>query len=157
MEEAKKEKEEKGKAPAEADVVDGDSDKEHILSMTYDRRSRNEWIMDTGCTFHICPHRDWFMSLEDTEGDIVYIGNEAQCPIAGIGSVQIKTHDGSIRTLTNVRYVPDLKRNLISLGTLESLGYKYFAKGAVLKVSTGVRTILKATELVPCMFCKVPQ
>jgi len=31
-------------------------------------------------------------------------------------------HDGMIRTLTNVRHVPDLKRNFISLGTLESLG-----------------------------------
>ena len=24
----------------------------------------NEWIMDTGATYHVCPNRDWFSSFE---------------------------------------------------------------------------------------------
>jgi len=51
----------------------------------------------------------------------------------GKGTIRIKMHDGMIRTSTNVRHVPDLKRNLISLDTLESLGHKYTAEGRVLK------------------------
>jgi len=75
------------------------------------------------------------------------MGNDTQCKVAGIGTVQIKTNDGVVRTLTNVRYIPDLKRNLISLVTLESLGCKYSAEGGVLKVSKGSLVLLKANQI----------
>jgi len=71
------------------------------------------------------------------------MGNNAQCNVTGIGTVKFKTHDGVVRTLSNVRHVPDLKRNLISLGTLESKGCKYSAESGVLKVSNGSRILLK--------------
>jgi hypothetical protein len=48
----------------------------------------------------------------------VIFGDESPLQIFGIGSIQIKAHDGTFKTLTNVRYVPKMKRNLISLGTL---------------------------------------
>lgn len=35
--------------------------------------------------------------------------------IAGIGRVKIKMFDGIVKTLDEVRYVPNLKRNLIFL------------------------------------------
>ncbi|OIT24974.1 hypothetical protein A4A49_55725, partial [Nicotiana attenuata] len=53
-------------------------------------------------------------------------------------------HDGVVGTLTNVRYVPELKKNLISLGTLESLGCKFTGEGGVLKFFQGVFVIMKA-------------
>ncbi|OIT03105.1 hypothetical protein A4A49_57420, partial [Nicotiana attenuata] len=53
-------------------------------------------------------------------------------------------HDGVVRTLTDVKLVPDLKKNLISLGTLESLGCKYTGEGGVLKVSHSTLVIMKA-------------
>ena len=58
-------------------------------------------------------------------------------------SVFIKIHDGIVRTLSNVRHVPDLKCNFISLGTLESKGCKYSAEGGVLKVSKGNLILLQ--------------
>jgi len=36
-----------------------------------------------------------------------------------------------------------LKDNLISLGTLESLGYRYLVEGGVLKVSKGALVLMK--------------
>ncbi|OIT20840.1 hypothetical protein A4A49_59721, partial [Nicotiana attenuata] len=53
-------------------------------------------------------------------------------------------HDGVVRTLTDVRYVPKLKKNLISLGTLESLGCKFTGEGGILKNFQGALVILKA-------------
>nr|GEX62887.1 retrotransposon protein, putative, Ty1-copia subclass [Tanacetum cinerariifolium] len=61
-----------------------------------------------------------------------------------IGSIQIKMFNGVVRTLTEVRYVPGLKRNLISLSTLDLKGYKYSAVGGVLKVSKGALNVMKA-------------
>lgn len=63
------------------------------------------------------------------------MGNGAQCKVVGKGTIKIKTHDGVVRTLTSVRHVPELKRNLISLGTLESFGCRHSAEGEALKVS----------------------
>lgn len=59
------------------------------------------------------------------------------CKIAGIRTIRIKVFDGAVRTISDVRYVPDLKRNFISLSTLYSKVYKYNGEGGVLKVSKG--------------------
>ena len=71
------------------------------------------------------------------------MGNNISCKVIGIGTVRIKMHDGIVRTLKDVRHVPDLKKNLISLGTLDSQGYKYVAEGGVLKVSKGALVVIK--------------
>jgi len=81
----------------------------------------------------MCPHRDWFFTCEALDGGVVLMGNDAQCDVAGIGIIRIKTHDGIVRTLSKVRHIHDLKCNLISLGTLESNGCKYFCEGGVLR------------------------
>ena len=59
------------------------------------------------------------------------------CEIVGIGSVQIKMHDGMIRTLKDVRHIPGMARNLISLSTLDAEGYRHSGSGGVCKVSKG--------------------
>ena len=40
----------------------------------------------------------------------------------GVGTVRIRMYDGMERILQEGRYVPDLKRNLISLGMLDQIG-----------------------------------
>jgi transposase InsO family protein len=47
------------------------------------------------------------------------------------------------RTLTDVRHVPSMFINLISLSTLDNMGYKYFTSGGVLKVSKGSLVVMK--------------
>ena len=65
------------------------------------------------------------------------MGDDNPCEIVGIGSVQIKTHDGMTRTLKNVRHILGMKKNLISLSTLDKEGLKYTGLGGVVKVSKG--------------------
>ena len=65
------------------------------------------------------------------------VGNDQQCNIVGVGSVQIKTHDGMTRTLTGVKHIPSMARNLISLSTLDCDGDKYKGGNRLLKVSSG--------------------
>ena len=50
------------------------------------------------------------------------MSDDHPCNIEGIGTVRVKMIDGIVQELKEVRYVPQLKRNLISLGTLETLG-----------------------------------
>ncbi|CAD6249656.1 unnamed protein product [Miscanthus lutarioriparius] len=74
--------------------------------------------------------RDWFSSYESVQsGDVVRMGDNNPCEIVGIGSVQIKMHDGMIRTLKDMRHIPGMARNLISLRTLDIEGH-FWAEAA---------------------------
>ena len=56
--------------------------------------------------------------------------------------------DGQARTLTNVRHVSDLKKNLLSLGALEARGYKFSSVDGGIKVTKGSMMILKGERTV---------
>lgn len=56
--------------------------------------------------------------LQTMEGDLVYIGHDHDCKVVGIGSVCLKLEDNREILLREVRHVPKLRRNLISLGML---------------------------------------
>ena len=51
-----------------------------------------------------------------------------------------------MRTLTDVRHVPQLKKNLISLGVLDLKGFKYTCKGGSLRVSKGALVVMKGSK-----------
>ena len=69
--------------------------------------------------------KDWFDTYKPYNDGMVQMGNDAICPVIGIGTVKIKMFDGVVRVLSNVRHVLDLRKNLISLGVLDDLGYSY--------------------------------
>lgn len=71
------------------------------------------------------------------------MGNDAVCKSLGIGSVRIHMLNRVIRTLTNVRFVSDLRKSLISLGQLTSLGCRITADNVGLKVFREARVLMK--------------
>ena len=71
------------------------------------------------------------------------MGNNVACKTVGIGTVKIKMYDGIVRMLVEVRHVPNLKKNLISLGALDSDGYKFSAEGGVMKVVKGALVLMR--------------
>ena len=75
------------------------------------------------------------------------MGNDASCRVVGMGNIKVKMFDSVIRTLCDVRCVLDLRKNLISLGTLDSNGFSYKYANGVMKVSKGVLTMTKGQKL----------
>ena len=71
------------------------------------------------------------------------MGNNITCTVVGIGTMRIKMYDGVVRTLSDVRHVPDLKKNLLSLGIFDSQGYKYTGEGGVLTIYKGAFVFIK--------------
>nr|GEW12052.1 retrovirus-related Pol polyprotein from transposon TNT 1-94 [Tanacetum cinerariifolium] len=51
------------------------------------------------------------------------------------------------RTITGVRHIPDLKRNLTSLSALEANGCKYSGEGGVMKIFKVSLVLMKAIQL----------
>lgn len=123
-----------------------EDDLELALTASSSTYHSEEWILDSGCSYHMCPNRDWFSSFQELDGGCVLMGNDNACKTKGIGSIRLKLHDGSIRVLTDVRYIPDLKKNLISLGTFDAKGYSIIIKGGVLKVVRGALITMKGTR-----------
>ena len=89
------------------------------------------------------PKKDWFDMYKPYNGGMVQMGNDATCPVIGIDTVKIKMFDGVVRVLSNIRHVPDLRKNLISLGVLDDLGYSYSSKGGIMKIIKGALMVMK--------------
>ncbi|KAK3020186.1 hypothetical protein RJ639_047130 [Escallonia herrerae] len=130
---------------ADAGVVEDNSDGADVLSVTINS-SDGGWILDTGCSYHMCPNRDWFVTYRSFDGGKVLMGNDVACKVVGIGSIQIKMHDGIVRTLTDVRHVPELRKNLISLGTLDSNGCSCRAAGGVMRIMKSALVVMKGLK-----------
>ncbi|KAA0036441.1 hypothetical protein E5676_scaffold360G00940 [Cucumis melo var. makuwa] len=113
--------------------------------MVSHRDIQNAWIRDSGCTYHMTPNRDFFINFQKSDGGKVLLGDNVTCEVKGTGSVLIATHDGMIRMLTNVRYVPELKRNPISVGELDTSGYTIKFENGIMKVTKGSLVKLRET------------
>ena len=86
-----------------------------VTTPTVDYSDNAEWILDTESTYLVCPNRAWFSSFEKLDECYTVMGDDHPCNIEGMGTVRIKMEDRIVRELKEVRYIPQLKRNLIFL------------------------------------------
>ena len=77
--------------------------------------SISEWILDSECSYHMCPDKSLFYTFKELQGGKVFMGSDHTCQTMGIRTIKLKMHNRVVCTLGEVRYVPDLKKNLISL------------------------------------------
>lgn len=85
------------------------------------------------------------MTYESVNGCTVLMRNYVICKIVGISTIR-RMHDEFVRNLTNIRHILDLKKNIISLGILDSLGYKYSGEGRVIRVSNSSLVVMKGVR-----------
>nr|GEY17628.1 retrovirus-related Pol polyprotein from transposon TNT 1-94 [Tanacetum cinerariifolium] len=72
--------EKKPENAAEVAIAKGDSDGDVYLAIDT-KKSRDELIVDFGCTFYMIPHRSWFTTYESFNGGNVYMGNHSICHV----------------------------------------------------------------------------
>ncbi|CAA7028217.1 unnamed protein product [Microthlaspi erraticum] len=92
------------------------------------------------------PRRDVFLEMKDLDTERVNMANNTQAQVKGIGSVRFQNLDGTTFVLHEVRYMPEIGRNLISLGTLEEKGCVFKGGGGVLKVIKGCTVFMKGSR-----------
>jgi hypothetical protein len=100
------------KSSAEASFVETLDSGEAMFVASVEKCS--SWFLDFACTFHICSHRDWFSDYVQSHAGEVVIGDGPTCEIIRISYIYIQVHDGSIKKLIDVRFIPKLKINLIT-------------------------------------------
>jgi len=94
----------------------------------------NSWVVDSGCTSHIARDRKCFTSMQTIPrgNRYVYLGTNAKADILGIGNYVLKLPGGGKLLLKDTLYSPSMRRNLISVSQLESIGYDIlFGNGRV--------------------------
>ena len=129
-------KKQASESQSHTNVISSDGDEAAEVMNVVDRIEKNSWIMDSGCSFHMCPHLEWFQDLAECSGSVL-LGNENTCSIRGVGSIKLRMNDGSLIILSEVRFIPEVKRNLVSLGTLERKGYCFVSENGEMKVCKG--------------------
>jgi len=91
------------------------------------------WYLNSGASFHKSSDKNLFSTLEDKDLQMrIKMGNDGKYHVSGEGTVVFQREHGAPLTLTDVKYVPGLKKNLMSIIMLEDKGYDVvFSKGKV--------------------------
>ena len=83
------------------------------------------WWIDSGATIHVCKDKSLFKGFEEiSEITEVQMGNNACAKVAGKGTVDIDFTSGKKLTLINVLYVPEVRKNLVSVDLLCKKGFR---------------------------------
>jgi hypothetical protein len=82
----------------------------------------SEWYMDNGATTHVAGdyHNFEYIHPSSSIQEVRIAGGETH-GIEGLGSSTVKTKTGEIK-LINVKYVPSLTKNLVSVGAIADRG-----------------------------------
>jgi uncharacterized C2H2 Zn-finger protein len=92
------------------------------LSSTGTHANCDAWLIDSGASYHMTPHREWFCEYEKYDGGDVFLGDESTSKIMGRRRVKLLLKDGWIRTLFGVLHITKLARSLISVRKLDDVG-----------------------------------
>jgi len=111
-------------------------------------QNHENWLSDSSASHHMSQHINLFTSYQDVNGSYAFMSNVVSCQIFGVGNVRIKMYDDTTRTLIDVRHVPELRNNFISLEVLDLEGYKFTCQNGVLKVSKGTLVIMKVEKII---------
>ena len=106
----------------------------------------SEWVLDTGATYHICPRREMFASFEKLDGGVMLFNDGRICCVERNGAVRIRLYDGTMRDLNEVKYIPRMTKNLISVGGLKAKGLRGTLGEGILKMSSGSLVVLKGIQ-----------
>ena len=108
----RREKEEVQEKSESANVVDERStiNEGDVCSVIADDKVSDTWILDSGCSFHMCPERKYFDTYRACDASTVMMGNGSASRVVGIGIVKMKMFDGVVRILANAKHVPMLRR-----------------------------------------------
>jgi hypothetical protein len=83
--------------------------------------TQDSWLVDSGCTDHLSPYLNHFVSKEDQKRNHKTANGELM-PIYGLGTVILKHHNRKKDTtlmLTRVYHAPHISNHLLSVIALQ--------------------------------------
>jgi hypothetical protein len=127
-------------ASAEVEEFSTKFDKEFSLIACLSSRTTtpDTWYIDSGASHHMTAVHEHLMDLTQCGDAEVVLGDDREVKVAGCGTVSFQRESLPPMILTEVLYVPGLKKNLVSVSTIEEKGYEVlFHDGQVLLFPRG--------------------
>ena len=89
---------------------------EEVCSSAHTPAVDESWILDSGASRHMTSKKNWYSSWKPLQEPInVIVGNDARIPTKGLGNISFLASTGEKKQLTDVLYVPKIKKNLLSI------------------------------------------
>jgi hypothetical protein len=123
--------------PTTASIVEVNDDELEVGLYT---AVRTRWMMDSGATHHMSPHKSDFADYTPCQGT-VRLGDKSAVDQVGVGSVVFKTSQGTQITLTNVLHIPDVKTRFLSTRALVQRGATVVFDQGSFKIAVNQRCI----------------
>jgi hypothetical protein len=80
------------------------------------------WYVDSGASRHMTYDRSLFNRFQEQEGGMsVELGDDATYPVRGVGSISFQMPSGDVLELSDVLFVPSLKKNLLSVSCMTNV------------------------------------
>lgn len=83
--------------------------------------SADDWIVDSGCTSHMCNNKDLISDYRNIT-NLVCIANSDKLESEGLGNVNISLNNNDVRKILDVMHVPQLSSNLLSVSKMVEKG-----------------------------------
>ncbi|KAL0321780.1 UNVERIFIED_CONTAM: Retrovirus-related Pol polyprotein from transposon TNT 1-94 [Sesamum calycinum] len=115
----------------------------------------NEWLIDSGCTYHMTPFREILTNYKSEKLGSVSMANEKYVMFMAMVMCVLIFENGFKLTLKNVRHVPDLAHNLISCSALEEEGLEGKWGKGVMEIMRDLLLFLKAERKRNLYICSV--
>ena len=97
--------------------------------------------MDSQASFHTTPHREIIQNYVAGNFGKVYLADGSALDVVGMGDVRILLPNGYVWLLEKVRHIPELRRNLISIGQLDDEGHAILFVSGTWKITKGARVL----------------
>ncbi|GJU35463.1 retrovirus-related pol polyprotein from transposon TNT 1-94 [Tanacetum coccineum] len=95
----------KWKAIAEANVTKCDDEESDLSLATSSSKNASEiWLLDSACSHHITPHREWFSNFEEHE-KVVYTADETPFTTHESKGFEVRAKDGVMKIISGVLVV----------------------------------------------------
>ena len=113
--------------------------------------SSDKWYADSAATEHMTNRRDWFTNFKSIDDGVwpVLVADNKKVWVKGQGDIKIIRHVNGRKLpgiLRNVIYIPELARNLLSVGTVSDAGIIFISESLTQPGNCEFRT--KSGELV---------
>lgn len=109
------------------------------------KNTQSDWILDCGCSHHMSPIVLNQHKIDSTRYRGVEMGNNQVVPISGKGSALVELKTVNL-DLQDVLHVPDLGKNLLSIGQSTGMGVKYLFDGNECKVYDDTAKLIFSSE-----------
>ena len=139
------------KRKVNANIARSSDDFAFVVRDGASKTSATRWIVDSGASNHMTPHKIFFDTYEPILGRKVFVGDNGMVEAVSKRCILVETHvKGRAQSIGmhDMLLVPDLLTNLLSVSKLISKGLKmhFNSLGCVVRASNGEMLVVTSLE-----------